>query len=108
MKAYVSAPPLYKQTKPTYLNTHQNTDLCYFMGTVSRLHNKTDKVELKFVNTLCTQREQTIPILIEKMKTGIFTIIFCRCIIGYAECDFVLRRNKPKLNMRDFSSHLQY
>ena len=103
MKAYVLAQPLFKQTKPTYLNRQQNTDLCYFKGTSSLPHYNTLKFELEFVNTLCTQRDQTIPILIEKTKIGIFTIIFCRGIIGYALCDLALRRNTRKLNMRDCS-----
>ena len=54
-----------------------------------------------FINTVCTQKEKTLPILIENHKNHPITlnrgIIGC----GYAVCDIVLSHNTRKFNMLD-------
>ena len=93
--------PLYIQARSTYLYKHQNTDLCYPKGTSFLPHKNTLKTELEFINTVCTQKEKTLPILIENHKNH--PISLNKGIIGYAVCDLVLSRDTRKFNMRDCS-----
>ena len=54
-----------------------------------------------FINTVCTQKEKTLPILIENHKNHPITLN--KGIIGYAVCDLVLSRDTRKFKMRDCS-----
>ena len=101
IEAIVLSQPLYIQARSTYLYKHQNTDLCYPKGTSFLPHKNTVKTELVFINTVCTQKEKTLPILIENHKNH--PITNNKGIIGYAVCDLVLSRDTRKFNMRDCS-----
>ena len=80
---------------------HQNTDLCYPKGTSFLPHKNTVKTELLFINTVWTQKEKTLPILIENHKN--LPITLNKVINGYVECDLLLSRDTRKFNMRDCS-----
>ena len=54
-----------------------------------------------FIDTVFTQKEKTLPILIENHKNHPITLN--KGIIGYALCDLVLSRDTRKFNMRDCS-----
>ena len=70
-------------------------------GTSFLPHKNTVKTELVFINTVCTQKEKTLPILIENHKNHPITLN--KGIIGYAVCDLVFSRDTRKFNMRDCS-----
>ena len=90
---------LHIQARSTYLYKHQNTDLCYLKGTSFLPHKNTVETEPVFINTVCTQKEKTLPVLIEKPKNHPITLN--KGVIGYAVCDLVLSRDTRKFNMRD-------
>ena len=62
---------------------------------------KTVKTELVFINTVYTQKEKTLPLLIENQKNKLIT--FNEVIIGYAVCEIVYSCDTRKFNMRDCS-----
>ena len=74
IEAIILFQPLYIQARSTYLYKHQNTDLCYPKGTSFLPHKKTVKTELVFINTVCTQKEKTLPILLENHKNHPVTL----------------------------------
>ena len=71
---------------PAYLYKHLAEQNSYFKkGTIFLLHKKTSKTELVFKNTVCTQNEQSLPILIENQKDHPVTLN--KCELGYAVKD---------------------
>ena len=101
IEAIVLSQPPYIQARSTYLYKHQNTDLCYPKGTSVLPNKNTVKTDIVFINKVCTQKEKTLPILIENHKNH--PIILIRGIIGCAVCDIILSRDTRKFNMRDCS-----
>ena len=73
IKAIALSQLLCIQARSTYLYKHQNTDLCYPKCT-SFLAQKTVKRELVFINTVCSQREKILPILMESHKNHPITL----------------------------------
>ena len=54
-----------------------------------------------FINTVCTQKEKTLPVLTEKHKNHPITLK--KGIIGYAVCDLELSHDTRKFSRRDCS-----
>ena len=101
IEAIVLSQPIFIQARSIYLYKHQNTDLCYHKGTSFLTYKNTVKTKLVFINTVCTQKVKTLPILIENHKNHPFTL--SKGIIGYGICDIVLGRDTRKFNRRDCS-----
>ena len=62
------------------------------------------ETELAFINTVCTQKEKTLPMLIENHRNHPITLN--KAIIGYAVCDIVLSRDTRKFNICNCSELL--
>ena len=78
--------PLFIPARSTYLYKHLAEPNSYFeKGTTFLPHKNTAKTDLVFINTVCTQIEQSLPILIENQKDHPVTLI--KCVLGYAVTD---------------------
>ena len=78
--------PLFIPARSTYLYKHLAEPNSYFeKGTKFLPHKNTTKTELVFINTVCTQIEQSLPILIENQKDHPVTLN--KCVLGYAVTD---------------------
>ena len=78
--------PLFIPARSTYLYKHLAEPNSYFeKGTTFLPHKNTTKTELVFINTVCTQIEQSLPILIENQKDHPVTLN--KCVLGYAVTD---------------------
>ena len=76
--------PPFIPARSTYLYKHSAEPNSYFeKGTTFVPHKNT--TELVFINTVCTQIEQNLPILIENQKDHPVTLN--KCVLGYAVTD---------------------
>ena len=78
--------PLFIPARSTYLYKHLAEPNSYFeKGNTFLPHKNTTKTELVFINTVCTQIEQSLPILIENQKDHPVTLN--KYVLGYAVTD---------------------
>ena len=78
--------PLFIPVRSTYLIKHSAEPSPYFEKRTTFLtHMKTTKTELVFINTVLTQIEQSLPIVIENQKDHPVTLN--KCVLGHAVTD---------------------
>ena len=86
MTALNIAQPIFLQQKSTQLYKQKHPNQALFPpGTYFMPHINVAKTDLVFVNTLCAQSEEFLPIFMESQKNH--PIQINRGIIGYAMCD---------------------
>ena len=86
MTALNIAQPIFLQQKSTQLHKQKHPSQALFPpGTYFMPHINVAKTDLVFVNTLCPQHEEFLPIFLENQKNH--PIQINRGIIGYAMCD---------------------
>ena len=78
--------PLFIPARSTYLYKHSAKPISYFeRATIILPHKNTTKTELVFINTVCTQIEQSLPVLIENQKDHPVTLN--KCVLGCVVTD---------------------
>ena len=78
---------LFIPARSTYLYKHSAEPNPNFeKGTTFLTHMKTTKTELVFINTVRTQIEQSLPIVIENQKD--YPVTLNKCVLGHAVTDF--------------------
>ena len=99
MTALNIAQPIFLQQKSTQLHKQEHPSQSLFPpGTYFMPHINVAKTDLVFVNTLCPQPEEILPIFMEIQKNHPIQII--RGIIGYAISD-ITDRPKQRYNIRN-------
>ena len=81
-----SKEPLFILAPSSYLYKHLAEPDSYFQGVTTFLpHKNIIKIELVFINTVCNQIEQSLPILIESLKNH--PVTNKKFLLGYAVTD---------------------